>query len=45
MTILPIVIIPDPILRKTSAQVERVDDELRKFADDMLATMYDVPGT
>lgn len=44
MTILPIVIIPDPILRKTSAQVERVDDELRKFADDMLATMYDAPG-
>lgn len=44
MTILPIVIIPDPILRKTSVPVERVDDELRKFADDMLATMYDAPG-
>lgn len=44
MTILPIVVIPDPILRTTSAPVERVDDELRKFADDMLATMYDAPG-
>lgn len=44
MTVLPIVIIPDPILRQTSAPVERVDDELRKFADNMLATMYDAPG-
>lgn len=44
MTILPIVVIPDPILRTTSAPVERVDDQLRKFADDMLATMYDAPG-
>lgn len=44
MTVLPIVIIPDPILRTTSKLVERVDDDLRKFADDMLATMYDAPG-
>jgi peptide deformylase len=44
MTILPIVVIPDPILRTTSAPVERFDDQLRKFADDMLATMYDAPG-
>ncbi|MEM8541769.1 MAG: peptide deformylase [Pseudomonadota bacterium] len=44
MAVLPIVIIPDPILRTTSKPVERVDEELRKFADDMLATMYDAPG-
>ncbi len=43
-TILPIVTIPDPVLRKTSAPVERVDDDLRRLMDDMLATMYDAPG-
>ena len=40
----PLVILPDPILREASTPVERVDDELRRFADDMLETMYDAPG-
>ena len=44
MTIKPIVLIPDPILRQKSAPIERVDDALRAFADDMLATMYEAPG-
>ncbi|WP_048648616.1 peptide deformylase [Nitratireductor soli] len=44
MTIRPLVLLPDPILRETSNPVERVDDQLRKFADDMLETMYDAPG-
>ena len=44
MTILPIITIPDPILRKKALPVERVDDALRQVADDMLATMYDAPG-
>ena len=44
MSILPIVHIPDPVLRRESKPVERVDDELRKFLDDMLETMYDAPG-
>ena len=44
MTILPIITLPDPLLRKASAPIERVDDELRKLADDMLETMYDAPG-
>jgi peptide deformylase len=44
MAVLPILTVPDPILRKTSAPVERVDDELRRLMDDMLATMYDAPG-
>ena len=33
-----------PILRKKAAPVERVDAALLKFAEDMLATMYDAPG-
>ena len=40
----PLVILPDPILRQVSRPVERVDDQLRRFADDMLETMYDAPG-
>lgn len=40
----PLVILPDPLLRQVSAPVERVDDALRRFADDMLETMYDAPG-
>jgi peptide deformylase len=44
MTLFPIFTIPDPVLRKVAAPVERLDDELRRLADDMLATMYDAPG-
>jgi peptide deformylase len=44
MALLPIIALPDPLLRKMSAPVERVDDELRTLADNMLATMYGAPG-
>lgn len=44
MAIREIVKLPDPILKKISQPVERVDDELRGLVDDMLATMYDAPG-
>jgi peptide deformylase len=44
MTKLDIITIPDPLLRQPSAPVERVDDDLRRFMDDMLATMYLAPG-
>ena len=39
-----IVIEPNPILRKKSNILEKVDGELRKLMDDMLETMYDAPG-
>ena len=39
-----IVIEPDPILRKKSENLEKVDDELRGLLDDMLETMYSAPG-
>ncbi len=38
MSILPIVKIPDPILRIVSKPVERIDGELRVFLDAMLET-------
>lgn len=44
MSIKPLIILPDPLLRQVSKPVERVDDSLRKFADDMLDTMYEAPG-
>ena len=39
-----IIIEPDPILRKKSDILEKVDDELRILLDDMLETMYAAPG-
>jgi peptide deformylase len=44
MAIHPIITIPDPVLRKEADAIERVDADLRRLMDDMLATMYDAPG-
>jgi peptide deformylase len=44
MSIKPLIILPDPVLRQVSKPIERVDAPLRKLADDMLETMYDAPG-
>ncbi|SFE79693.1 peptide deformylase [Sulfitobacter brevis] len=40
----PILLHPDPRLKKACAPVDDLTDELRALADDMLATMYDAPG-
>ena len=39
-----IVIEPDPILRKKSERLEKVDSNIKKLMDDMLETMYGAPG-
>src|SRR5690606_9291753 len=44
MTIKPLIILPDPLLRQASAPVEQVTPEILRLADDMLETMYDAPG-
>jgi peptide deformylase len=44
MTIKPLIILPDPVLRQVSAPLEQVDDAVRGLASDMLDTMYDAPG-
>lgn len=44
MTIKPLVLLPDPVLRQKSAPVERFDADLDAFIADMLDTMYDAPG-
>jgi len=44
MTLRPILIHPDPRLKKVVPPVRGIDNELRRLADDMLETMYDAPG-
>ena len=44
MTIKPLIILPDPLLRRVSMPIERVDADAQRLADDMLETMYDAPG-
>ncbi|MGF1651178.1 MAG: peptide deformylase [Hyphomicrobiaceae bacterium] len=44
MPLLPIVKLPDPILREVSTPIEAIDAGVRNLARDMLATMYDAPG-
>ncbi|MEQ8896111.1 MAG: peptide deformylase [Roseovarius sp.] len=40
----PILIHPDPRLKKVCDPVGDVSDEMRALAEDMLETMYDAPG-
>ena len=40
MTILPLVISPDPLLKEISQPVAKIDDALRQFMKDMVQTMY-----
>lgn len=44
MNIRPILIHPDPRLKKVADAVPDISDGLRQLADDMLETMYDAPG-
>lgn len=44
MAILEVLKFPDPRLRKVSQLVEAVNDDLKKFAEDMLETMYEQKG-
>lgn len=40
----PILLHPDPRLKRKCAPVADLSDELRALGNDMLATMYDAPG-
>ena len=44
MAVLPLVIAPDPVLKKKAQAIDVVDDAVRSFMDDMLDTMYDAQG-
>jgi peptide deformylase len=44
MSVLPIVIWPDPRLAETCVQVDEVTPDIEQLAADMLETMYAAPG-
>jgi peptide deformylase len=44
MSLLPIIEVPDPLLRSESQPVERIDDDLKRLIADMFETMYQAPG-
>jgi len=44
MTIKPLIILPDPLLRVKSQPLEQIDASALKLAQDMLDTMYHAPG-
>ncbi len=44
MTIMPILIAPEPVLKEVAKPVEAIDDGVRALMDDMLETMYDANG-
>ncbi|WP_212523746.1 peptide deformylase [Actibacterium sp. MT2.3-13A] len=44
MTTRPILIHPDPRLKKVADPVAEISAEMRALAEDMLETMYDAPG-
>ena len=44
MALVPIIMIPDPVLRTLATPVTEVTDGIRQLLDDMAETMYDAPG-
>ncbi len=44
MAILPIVVVPNVVLKKRAEEITDIDDRIRTLAKDMADTMYHVPG-
>ena len=44
MALIPIIYIPDPVLRQVASPVTEITDGTRQLLDDMAETMYDAPG-
>jgi peptide deformylase len=44
MSILPIITLPDPVLRQVSKPIDQIDGAVARLIDDMFETMYDAPG-
>lgn len=44
MAVLPIVRVPQPVLREKTKKVRKIDASIQKLIDDMIETMHDAPG-
>jgi peptide deformylase len=44
MAVLPIVTVPDPVLRRKAHKVSEFDKDFQKIVDDMIETLRDAPG-
>lgn len=44
MSLLPIIIVPDPMLKQIAQPIETVTADIQQQAQNMLETMYDAPG-
>ena len=44
MAVLPIVTVPDPVLRRKAHKVTEFDKSFQKVVDDMIDTLRDAPG-
>ncbi|MDO9382380.1 MAG: peptide deformylase [Hyphomicrobiaceae bacterium] len=44
MSKLPIITLPDPLLRQASKPIETIDADVKRLASDMFETMYVAPG-
>src|SRR5436190_23489346 len=44
MTVRPIVVLGNPVLRNKARKVTRFDDSIRRLVKDMIETMRDAPG-
>ncbi len=44
MALMPIVKVPDPVLRQKTKKVKKIDTSTQRLIDDMIETMHDAPG-
>ncbi|MGC9193980.1 MAG: peptide deformylase [Syntrophobacteraceae bacterium] len=44
MSLLPISVYPDPVLRQKAKRIEKIDDEVQILIDNMIETMREAPG-
>lgn len=44
MSLLPIITVPDPVLKEIAQPIERITDAVKQQATNMIETMYDAPG-